>query len=58
MQHRLRDAVDDAAAPGRIEQAGNADAFTAGDQQFGQRKCHDQRTLQLAVARAFGGEGH
>ena len=34
-----------------IHQAGNADAFAARDQQFGERERHDQRAFQLAVAR-------
>ena len=38
MQHRLRHLVDDAAARGRVHQAGNADAFAARDQEFGERE--------------------
>ena len=38
VQHRLRHLVDHAAARGRVHQAGNADAFAAGDQQFGERE--------------------
>ena len=51
VQHRLRHLVDHAAARGRVHQAGNADAFAARDQQFGEREGHDQPALQLAVAR-------
>src|ERR1700743_832061 len=58
MQHRLRHLVDHAAASGWIHQARNADTLAAGNQQFSERKGHDQPALQLAVARSFGGKSH
>jgi len=50
--------LDDAAGCTRPHQAGDADAFTTRDEQFGKRERQHDRALEFAVARVFRCERH